>query len=306
MSSERVAADILKAMDMAVLQRTAPGEYRLTDTPPAFYDEMFPPDPDGPCNTPWRHSEMLRFFYESAEEFFTSGENGVISSGSWEEDDLCGHNQALTAEAVCYGDTQAVTVRLLTESYARRLEMLRKARTVLLEREKMQNDITRYKQKASTDGLTRLLNRAAFREQLEEKAACARETGKSLALVMIDVDNFKRINDSYGHQAGDQVLCALGNLLPANLRQEDLIGRYGGEEFILAVPGVSEEQILTVAEKLRKKTSETVVDPALPMFTISVGCALYRHGEDIDECIRRADMALYAAKHGGRNTVRML
>jgi diguanylate cyclase (GGDEF)-like protein len=305
MSSERIAADILKAMDMAVLERTAPGEYRLVDVPPAFYNEIFPPGPDGPCRKPWQYSDMLAFFYESAEEFFASGENGIISSGSWEEDGLLGHDQALTAEAVCYGNTRAVTVRLLTEDYARRRQMLRKARTVLLERETMQRDITRYKRKACTDGLTRLLNRAAFSEQLEEKAADARESGNSLALVMLDVDNFKRINDTYGHQAGDQVLCALGELLTANLRREDLIGRYGGEEFILAVPGVNEEQILAVAENLRKKTSETVVDPALSMFTVSVGCTLYRSGEDLDEGIHRADMALYVAKHGGKNTVRI-
>ncbi|MDR2123548.1 MAG: GGDEF domain-containing protein [Desulfovibrio sp.] len=305
MSIGRIAADILKAMDMAVLAREAPGEYRLIDTPPAFYDKIFPPGPDGPCSTPWQHSDMLNFFYESAEEFFASGENGVISSGNWEEDGLIGHNQALTAEAVSYGDTRAVTVRLLTESYARRRDMLRKARTLLLEREVMQNDITRYKHKASTDGLTRLLNRATFRELLEEKAAAARETGKNLALLMLDVDNFKRVNDTYGHQAGDQVLCALSDLLRANLRQEDLLGRYGGEEFIAAVPGVTEAQLSAVAEKLRKKTSETVAGPDLPMFTVSVGCTMYRFGEHTDECIRRADMGLYAAKQGGKNTVRM-
>jgi diguanylate cyclase (GGDEF)-like protein len=306
MNRARIAAEILKGLDMAVLQRTAPGEYRLIDDPPPFYEKFFPSGQDGPCHTPWQHSDMLKFFYESAEEFFASGKSGAIASGIWEEDDLCGRNQALTAEAVCFGDTQAITLRLLKESYARRLEMLRKARSLLLEREMMQKTITRYKHQAATDGLTGLLNKTAFEEQLEEKAAEALETGKTLALIMIDIDDFKRINDTYGHQSGDQVLCAMGALLPANLRREDLVGRYGGEEFILAVPGVTEAQLPAVAEKLRKKTAETVVDPDLPVITVSVGCTLYRNGEDLEECIHRADMALYAAKHAGKNAVRML
>ncbi|MDR1946709.1 MAG: GGDEF domain-containing protein [Desulfovibrio sp.] len=306
MNKEHTAVDILQALDMAVLRRIGPEEYRLLDNPPDFYGKFFPSSEAGPCNAPWEHSDMLQFFYETAEVFFTSGEIGIISSGSWEEEGLCEQNQALMADAVSFGGTQAIIVRLLTESYTRQLDILRKARTLLFERSVMVNDIERYKQRSRVDGLTKLLNKTSFMEQLEAGAVQANDMGEPLSLIMMDIDNFKQINDTYGHQTGDLVLSTLGKILLSNLRREDCVGRYGGEEFIVAIPGVPEEQLLQIAEKLRKKTAAYVFDPSLPVITVSVGCSVYRNGEGVEECIRRADTALYEAKHSGKNTVRLL
>ncbi|MDD5250256.1 MAG: diguanylate cyclase [Rhodocyclaceae bacterium] len=159
---------------------------------------------------------------------------------------------------------------------------------------------------AVRDGLTGLYNRRYLDETLEREIARAKREGHSLALVMIDVDHFKRLNDTYGHQAGDQVLVAMGELLRADTRTEDVACRYGGEEFLVLLPHMSLEAARDRAETWRAHFAGLTVqhgELALQT-TISLGVAAYpNHGHSAEELTQSADLALYLAKHDGRNRV---
>lgn len=162
---------------------------------------------------------------------------------------------------------------------------------------------------ASIDWLTGILNRRALMsEALREQERRAENGG--LGLMMIDLDHFKRINDSFGHTVGDEVLRRVAETLRLSCRGSDILGRYGGEEFLLLLPGADEQRIAKVGEKLRAAVEAI---PALEFadrsdypdsMSISVGCAILRgEGESLDHAIARADQALYQAKNAGRNRV---
>jgi diguanylate cyclase (GGDEF)-like protein/PAS domain S-box-containing protein len=159
---------------------------------------------------------------------------------------------------------------------------------------------------AIRDGLTGLFNRRYLDETLEREIARARREGYPLSLVMIDVDRFKEINDTYGHQAGDEVLRALASQLHAQVRAEDVPCRYGGEEFLILLPGMPLAAATERAEAWRAEFSGHVV--RFGNFelrnTASFGVASYpEHGKNPDELTRCADQALYRAKGEGRNRV---
>jgi diguanylate cyclase (GGDEF)-like protein len=158
---------------------------------------------------------------------------------------------------------------------------------------------------ATRDHLTGLFNRGTVIEISQRELAQAQRKGDHTALVLADLDNFKRINDTYGHQAGDAVLCEVARRLSARLRVYDVLGRYGGEEFLILLPGCDAEKARSIAERLRSIIS---LDPvptfagAIPM-TMSFGLAVVAGDENItwDEFVRAADQALYEAKRSGRN-----
>jgi len=126
-----------------------------------------------------------------------------------------------------------------------------------------------------------------------------------LTIIMIDIDHFKNINDHFGHLAGDHVLISFVQLLQENLRETDLIFRWGGEEFIVLFPKVSLEHAHLVAEKIRKKIENTPFDPVIKL-TASFGITEILHNESNEETIRRLDTALYSAKKNGRNRVEVV
>jgi diguanylate cyclase (GGDEF)-like protein len=119
---------------------------------------------------------------------------------------------------------------------------------------------------------------------------------------LIDLDHFKRINDSYGHSAGDQVLQAFAVRAEDCLRESDVLARYGGEEFVLFIPRCDEQQLIDCCERVRHAFAGVEL-PALPNTTLSlsVGMTLLQRGDDLDEALQRADQALYVAKRSGRN-----
>jgi len=125
----------------------------------------------------------------------------------------------------------------------------------------------------------------------------------ALCVSMLDVDNFKEVNDTWGHEAGDRILCEISAVLRSVVRQGDFVGRFGGEEFVIILPETSLEAARALAARIR----ETVADlhfSALPTgerVTVSQGVADHRSGERIEDTLRRADSALYRAKDGGRN-----
>lgn len=172
--------------------------------------------------------------------------------------------------------------------------------TVLGEASRLQRYFERI---ATVDGLTGLRNRRwldeAFARQLDRSA----RTGQAVAVLMIDVDNFKKLNDDYGHLIGDALLSRLAQILSDTLRPQDLLARYGGEEFAVLLPGLDTDAAKLVAERLRIAVETSPRDRTLPPMTISIGVATKQAWETLGDLIRRADAAMYRAKHGGRNRV---
>jgi len=142
---------------------------------------------------------------------------------------------------------------------------------------------------------------------LDRELRRAISQNKPLAIMMLDLDHFKQFNDTYGHEAGDAVLRELGEALLQSVRDEDIVCRYGGEEFIAILPEVSLETAMDRAEAIRCVVSEMRIrnrGEILRETTISIGVAVYpRHGDTLEEIMRAADRALYEAKHLGRNRV---
>ncbi|MDX1696475.1 MAG: GGDEF domain-containing protein [Ketobacteraceae bacterium] len=157
-------------------------------------------------------------------------------------------------------------------------------------------------QLASHDPLTGARNRRALATDLENAVSNARRTGLSYALVMLDLDHFKRINDDYGHHAGDEVLRECADILRHHIRESDQLFRYGGEEFTLLMTGVSDKGLHAVVDKLRQALQTHLSSPGGPV-TASFGVALLRPDEHWEAWVARADNALYLAKEGGRNRV---
>jgi diguanylate cyclase (GGDEF)-like protein len=160
---------------------------------------------------------------------------------------------------------------------------------------------------ATTDGLTRLSTRRHFLDQAELEYTRSRRYGRRLSLLMLDADRFKQVNDDYGHEVGDRVLKLIASVCRTNLRHFDIIGRYGGEEFIIALPETGGETAAEVAERIRAHVAELVVTTHKGDLKVSVSLGSATLSEDIEDLadlINRADAALYAAKRGGRNQVR--
>jgi len=158
---------------------------------------------------------------------------------------------------------------------------------------------------ARTDPLTGLANRRAFDEEIDRRLAEYNRQGNVFSVVMIDIDHFKQFNDTHGHQAGDEVLRGLADVLRETAREMDEVARYGGEEFAMILPRTRIEEACTAAERVRAAIDATrfnYADKAL-LVTASLGVAELRSGEDVETLIRRADSALYVTKDSGRNRV---
>jgi diguanylate cyclase (GGDEF)-like protein len=156
---------------------------------------------------------------------------------------------------------------------------------------------------AMTDGLTGLLNRRAMLEMLEQAASRLKPGEAGLSLIVADIDHFKRINDDHGHDAGDRVLIAVASRLRELAGDPQYVARWGGEEFLVLLPGVRMAAACQRAEAMRRDVAQTHVDGGKLQVTLSLGVAELGPGEALDECLRRSDQALYRAKDAGRNTV---
>ncbi|MBP7460698.1 MAG: GGDEF domain-containing protein [Candidatus Delongbacteria bacterium] len=158
---------------------------------------------------------------------------------------------------------------------------------------------------ANEDGLTRLFNRRYFEEIAEHDLERARRYHESAALIMLDIDHFKKINDTYGHPAGDHILKQLAMLLNRTMRKADWIARYGGEEFIIYLPGPSPEQAISAANRLRSiiEKQEILYQGHTIHISASIGLSLLQPNDSLENLIQRADDNLYQAKKNGRNRV---
>lgn len=163
---------------------------------------------------------------------------------------------------------------------------------------------TELRKLATTDSLTGIANRRRFLSKAPKEVTRSQRYGRDLSVLMLDVDHFKTINDRYGHAVGDQVLCRLVEVCNDELREHDVIGRLGGEEFAILLPETVLETARAVAERLRENIEATTVDGQSFHFTVSFGVAQVKGSEETaEEVIRRADEALYRAKQKGRNRV---
>jgi diguanylate cyclase (GGDEF)-like protein len=179
----------------------------------------------------------------------------------------------------------------------------------------VQNERIESINRSNTDGLTQLCNKVFTTEWLKRQLELARRTQSPLSIMMGDVDHFKKVNDTYGHQAGDHVLQTVARLLQESIRKGDVAGRFGGEEFILIMPHTNQAGALTVAERFRKLIEGVRIEfegKIIPL-TISLGTSTFLApaeketplAEDTDKnLISQCDLALYEAKHSGRNRTR--
>jgi diguanylate cyclase (GGDEF)-like protein len=164
----------------------------------------------------------------------------------------------------------------------------------------------RYRDLASIDGTTGLYNRRHFMEAAETAFAHAQRIGQPFAVLMIDVDNFKQINDVHGHVAGDQVLAELAEACREHVRPEDIVGRYGGDEFIIMVPGITTLRAVQLAEQLTRPVTRTVIREGKTVpYTVSVGIAAYPPCGDLSVLLMHADLAMYEAKQAGGGSWRI-
>jgi diguanylate cyclase (GGDEF)-like protein len=154
-----------------------------------------------------------------------------------------------------------------------------------------------------TDSLTGIANRRIFLESLGGAISFAQRHQTPLSIIMADLDDFKSVNDTFGHNAGDQVLQSFAKLLMENSRQEDLAARFGGEEFIMMLPGTGAEEAAVLGERLRRDWKEMTFPGFSIQVTASFGVAAQQPGDTVDSFIERVDQALYDAKMMGKNQV---
>jgi diguanylate cyclase (GGDEF)-like protein len=197
----------------------------------------------------------------------------------------------------------------LAELYMRIRRVLSE-RTLLLERnaamQMLKESEQRYQELSITDGLTNIFNARQFYSTLRTEIERSRRYGHPLSVLMLDIDDFKKYNDTYGHLEGDKVLIKLARIIQGCLRQNDAAYRYGGEEFSVILPVTTGEQGMVAADRVRVGMRSEAFNPSSGKnihVTVSIGVAQYRRDEDIMDFLRRADQNLYAAKASGKDRV---
>jgi diguanylate cyclase (GGDEF)-like protein len=157
------------------------------------------------------------------------------------------------------------------------------------------------------DPLTGLLNRRGMTDRFEKEIARQARQSGSLGMLLLDLDYFKQVNDTYGHAAGDVALCATANILRSMKRSYDHAGRWGGEEFLLLLPDCGEADLLAIAERIREAVAALRIETGTQtfLFTVSIGAHRPNTPQTLDAMLHQVDKALYAAKDAGRNCVRL-
>lgn len=233
------------------------------------------------------------------------------------EGDLAGHGQSLgelasqMTELSDFNEMKGIVDQMLIETKelvnsGKRLQTRMKISSEDLKQ--LQQELEKSQQEAQTDALTSLINRRGLEKRLELERIRARQNNSSFSIIMVDIDHFKRVNDTYGHLVGDSLLKTIAQLLKTHLRRNDIAARYGGEEFLILLVETDIDGAMAVGEKIRKALSVKewkIKDTGKSMgkITVSMGVALYRLNEPEKDLIKRADDALYMAKEKGRNRI---
>lgn len=204
------------------------------------------------------------------------------------------------------GDLSGIIAQkeLISLTYSRWAVIMKEYHEELSEINAMLEDKNKeYETRASTDSLTGLYNRFKFSELYNSSYKSMVQRHNDMSLIILDIDHFKKVNDTYGHNAGDNVLIQVSHTLLKTLRNIDIVCRWGGEEFVILLPTANLEQATLLAEKLRAYIEELEMD-VVENITSSFGVSKVKEGDDMTTVISRADKALYLAKHSGRNCVK--
>ena len=256
-------------------------------------------------------------------------QNAILESGSVMSEELGNVRETLRAaeaDTLAYGETLAGAtsqlgdaatdpgIKKLVESLVsatakmqrRSHDLEHKLQATSKEVTKLRDNLERVREEAMTDSLTGIANRKRFDESLRKACREADSHGTPLSLVLCDIDFFKRFNDTWGHQTGDQIIRFVAGCLTRHAPEAHVVARYGGEEFGIVMPAATPQEALAIAEKIRrtvesKKLLRKSTNEDLGNITISMGIASFQAGESIETLIERADTHLYRSKTEGRN-----
>ena len=254
-----------------------------------------------------RLKEMLAGFIDRLSE---------VTGYTGDYHDLLGRSARRISEATNIADLSAVVGELLTGTRQAQASALRAGQelTDLRERvaraeqeiERLQCELNAASLLVRHDPLTGALNRKGLTEAITREISRARRKGTSLSIALLDLDDFKKLNDDYGHNTGDDALCHLTRTVNESLRPQDVVARYGGEEFVILLPDATPEDAAAILGRLQRELSRRIFrapnDTHLPI-TFSAGITLLSPEEDPEAAIARADEAMYAAKRAGKNRV---
>ncbi len=241
---------------------------------------------------PWDKSNDLAKPYTGITVFLPSGEEELCFLVN--STPISGQNESFAGTMVSFED---ITLR-----ERQRISLLQALAELETSKEQVHQQNLRLQELASKDNLTGLFNRRALFEYLDQFWSSYQESGQSLNCIMLDVDHFKKLNDNYGHAVGDDVLRNVAKTLQKTVGEMGIVGRYGGEEFCIALPGVDLSKGVEVAELVRRAIETDLAEPYA--VTSSIGVSGVSLGaSSCKEILEQADQALYAAKRGGRNAV---
>jgi diguanylate cyclase len=225
--------------------------------------------------------------------------------------DRCSRSLAVPTELTDIRDVVSEVVlqtNAMAKNSATLKEMLSETKR---EVENLRDQLELSRQEATTDALTGLLNRRAFDVQMLKTTEKADVSQEYLSLLMIDIDHFKKVNDTHGHLVGDKVIRFIATQLSKNVKGRDIVARIGGEEFAILLPNTQLENARILAESIRSKIEKSQLkrmdnSESLGSITVSIGATCYKRNEPTNDFLQRADKALYSSKNAGRNKVSML
>ena len=245
-----------------------------------------------------------------AEELFNEIQN-LIKGASRHTDEISKGGERLEeiAKEVTSSDIQKVLSRIMQEVKGLKnlnRKFIEKLELQTQEIEKLRDELRKVKEEANVDALTGLRNRRSFERTLQEFYRDYKKFGYPFSLIMMDIDNFKQVNDTYGHLVGDRVLKEIGNILRNYLRAKDVPARTGGEEFAIILPGVTKKEAIMVAERLRRVISRHKVKVDSTDLSVTASFGVSEITDDVEEpedLLREADKNLYQAKRTGKDKV---
>jgi diguanylate cyclase len=231
--------------------------------------------------------------------------------------DLSGHSKNLgdlaekIGEAHDYNDIKMIVDQMIVETKAlvksgKRLQTRMKISSDDLRQ--LHQELEKSQQEAQTDTLTSLINRRGLEKRLELERIRSRQNDSPFSIIMMDIDHFKRVNDTFGHLVGDSILRSFAHMIKDHLRKNDIAARYGGEEFLILLPETEIKGAEAVGQKIRKALSTKEwrlkeTGKSIGKITVSMGISLYKFNEPEKSLIKRADDALYLAKNNGRDQI---
>lgn len=243
--------------------------------------------------------ERLGSFSESTGDYHETIED--LSQKISQTEDIEQLGKLLDEVAAATRSVQAATLRSRDET----LRTQREVQEAEAKVRELQTQLERVSAKVREDQLTGALNRRGLEEEFDRSCAASERRNEPMSIALLDIDNFKSLNDTHGHQAGDSALVHLAKVIKASVRPTDIVCRYGGEEFVILLPGTGLQDSVTVISRLQRELTKRFFlhDNQRLLITFSAGVAERRPGESRDESIGRADQAMYTAKRTGKNRV---